>query len=299
MASFSKSTIIMKTFILVISFFASICCVAQDKLNFDSKPIDCENKWIVFPSDSNGSYNYGFVYMDTEAGLTFDFGGSFKISNDGKFLITQKEDGRTMKFRLQPNKSLVAIIPESYFTEFHISKTPDWLKAYEEDENSTDRLFIWGNTYNIWNECAKGLTYLEKVKKIDPNYKGLKTEIAFSYNCLKQYGNAITILKEAIKQKPDDAYAYKELLYSQVYNNQLPDAIKTYYKIEKDITDKTYKSENAFNILCAFYNQNNLQKFNEWINFTQVDKDSRFGPYVEKLKTDLEKINQRPAKKHN
>ncbi|KFC59425.1 hypothetical protein FEM08_17970 [Flavobacterium gilvum] len=229
--------------------------------------------------------------MDNEAGLTFDFAGSFKINSNGKFLISKKEEGSSMKFRLQPNKSLVAVIPESYFAEFSISKTPDWLKAYQEGENSINRLFIWGYTYNLWNECAKGLTYLEKVKKTDPNYKGLKTEIAFSYNCLNQPQNAIIILKEAIKETPNDAYAYKELLYAQVRNNQLPDAIKTYYKIEKDITDKTYKSENAFNILYAFYSQNNLKKFNEWVNFTQIDKDSRFGSYVEKFKKDLEKIN--------
>lgn len=281
----------MKTFISIISFFISICCAAQDKLNFNSKPIDCENKWVVFPSDSFGSYNYGFVYMDSQAGLTFDFAGSLKINSNEKFLISKNEVGSSMKFRLQPNKSLVAIIPESYFAEFDISKTPVWLKAFQEDENSTNRLFRWGSTYNAWNECAKGLTYLEKVKKIDPNYKGLKTEIAFSYNCLNQPQNAINILKEAIKQTPDDAYAYKELLYSQVHNNQLPDALKTYYKIEKDITDKTYKSENAFNILCAFYSQNNLKKFNEWINLTQIDRDDRFGPYVEKFKKDLEKLN--------
>lgn len=281
----------MKTFILIISFFISICCAAQDKLNFNSKPIDCEDKWVVFPSDSSGSYNYGFVYMDNQAGLTFDFAGSFKINSNGKFLISKNEAESSMKFRLQPNKSLVAIIPESYFVEFNISKTPDWLNAYQEGENATNRLFRWGFTYNLWNECAKGLTYLEKVKKIDPNYKGLKTEIAFSYNCLNQPQNAINILKEVIKQTPDDAYAYKELLYSQVHNNQLPDAIKTYYKIEKDIIDKTYKSENAFNILCAFYSQNNLKKFNEWINFTQIDKDNHFGPYVEKFKKDLEKMN--------
>lgn len=220
----------MKTFILIISFFTSICCVAQDKLNFDSKPIDCENKWVVFPSDSSGSYSYGFIYMDSQ-GLTLDIAGSFKINNNGKFLISKNEEGSSMKFRLQPNKSLVAIIPESFFAEFNISKTPDWLKAYQEDENSTNRLFRWAITYNAWNECSKGLTFLEKVKTIDPNYKELKTEIAFSYNCLKQYEKAIVILKEAIKQKPDDAYAHKMLLYSQVYNNQLPDAIKTYYKI--------------------------------------------------------------------
>jgi len=277
----------MKNILLTITFLTAICCVAQDKLNFNSKFIQSDDKWVAFPADSLGSYSFGFIYLDTEAGLTFDFAGSFKIDNGGKFIVKKKGNESSMKYRLEPNNTLVAIIPESHFTELQVSKFPDWLKIYKENENSINRLYRWGFTYNAWGECTKALEFLKKAEKINPDYKGLRVEIAFSYNCLNQYQNAIDILKTAIKLEPNNAYNYKELLYSQIHNKQLDDAIATYDKIEKEVTDKTYNAENAFNILGEYYRQKKIDKFNQWIAKTQIDKDKRFASYVEKLKKEL------------
>lgn len=268
---------------------SSVYCIAQDQLNFNTKFSQSEDKWVAFPADSIGSHIFGFIYIDSQAGLTFDYSGSFKIDSNGKFLLKKKETEGSVKNRLEPNKTLVAIIPESHFTELEVSKFPEWLKYYKEGENTIERLYKWGYMYNGWEECDKALVFLEKAKKINPNYKGLKVELAFSYNCLGQYQNAIDILKTAIKLEPNDAYVYKELIYSQIHNNQLNDAITTYDKIIREVTDKTYNTENAFNILGEYFRQKNLKKFNEWISKTQIDKDKRFGSYVEKLKKELDK----------
>ena len=57
-----------------------------------------------------------------------------------------------MKYRLQPNNNLVALIPESKLKELYVDKVPDWLKNYKHNENSIARLFRWGFLYNGWNE---------------------------------------------------------------------------------------------------------------------------------------------------
>lgn len=279
----------MKNFILIVSFFTTIYCTAQEKLNFNTKFTQSEDKWVAFPADSVGSHTFGFIYIDSQAGLTFDYAGSFKIDSNGKFLLKKKEIEGLVKHRLQPNNTLVAVIPESHFAELDISKFPEWLKYYKEDENTIERLYKWGYMYNGWEECNKALEFLEKANKINPNYKGLRVELGFSYNCLGQSQKAIDILKTAIKLDPNDAYTYKELLYSQIHNNQLEDAIITYDKIVKDATDKTYNTENAYNILGEYYRQKNLEKFNEWVNKTQIDKDKRFGSYVEQMRKELNK----------
>jgi len=279
----------MNKLFLIISFFTITYCVAQDKLNFNAKYTQSEDKWVAFKPDSIGSYNFGFIYIDSQAGLTFDYTGSFKINDNGKFLLKKKETEGSVKYRLEPNNTLVAFIPESHFAELEISKFPEWLKYYKEDENTIERLYKWGYMYNGWGECARALDFLEKAKKINPDYKGLRVELGFSYNCLEQFQNAIDILKVAVKLEPNDAYVYKELLYSQIHNNQLDDAIALYNKIVKEVTDKTYNSENAYNILGAYFRQKNLEKFTEWINKTQIDKDKQFGPYVEQMKKDLDK----------
>lgn len=279
----------MKNILLTIFFLSTFNCFSQEKLIFNTKFTQSEDKWVAFEADSIDSHSFGFIYIDSQAGLTFDYAGTFKIDNNGKFILKKKELEGSMKVRLKPNNRLIAIIPESHFSELKISKFPDWLKYYKKDENSIERLYKWGYMYNGWEECAKALDFLEKAYKINPDYKGLRVELGFSYNCLNQSEKAIVILKEAIKREPNDAYIYKELLYSQIHNNQLEDAIKTYEKSLKEIADKTYNSENAYNILGEYYRRKNLEKFNEWIAKTEIDRDKRFGPYVEKLKEALNK----------
>ncbi|ESU18690.1 hypothetical protein FCR2A7T_20920 [Flavobacterium cauense R2A-7] len=277
----------MKKLILFIVLFSTIYSVAQDKLNFNTKFTQSEDKWVAFSADSLGSHIFGFIYIDSEAGLTFDYSGSFKIDSNGKYLLKKKEMEGAIKHRLQPNNVLVAIIPESHFAELGVSKFPEWLKYYKEDENTIERLYKWGYMYNGWGECAKALEFLEKANKINPDYKGLRVELGFSYNCLGQSQKAISILKAALKTEPKDAYIYKELLYSQIHNDQLDDAVKTYDKVVAEIADKTYNAENAFNILGVYFRQKNIKKFNEWIKKTQIDNDKKFGPYVERLKKEL------------
>lgn len=277
----------MKKLIFILAFFITVYSAAQEKLNFNTKFTQSEDKWVAFPPDSIGSYIFGFIYIDSEAGLTFDYAGSFKIDGNGKFLLKKKETAGFVKHRLKPNRTLVAVIPDSHFTELEVSKYPEWLKYYKNDENTIEHLYKWGYMYNGWEECTKALEFLEKAKKINPDYKGLRVEIGFSYNCLGQSQKAITILKEALKLEPNDAYICKELLYSQIHNNQLDDAIATYDKIINEIADKTYNAENAFNILGEYFRQKNVEKFNAWIKKTQIDNDKQYGAYVEKLKKEL------------
>lgn len=279
----------MKNILLTIFYISTFNCFSQDKLIFNTKFVQSEDKWVAFEADSIGSHNFGFIYIDSQAGLTFDYTGTFKIDTNGKFILNKKKLESSMKVRLEPNNRLVAIIPESHFSELEISKFPEWLKYYKGNENSIERLYKWGFMYNGWGECAKALEFLEKANKINPNYKGLRVELGYSYNCLNQAEKAIIILKEAIKYEPKDAYIYKELLYSQIHNNQLKDAIETYEKNLKEVDDKTYNVENAYNILGEYFRLKNIEKFNEWITKTNIDKDKRFGPYVEKLKNALKK----------
>lgn len=279
----------MKNLLLTIFFLSTLNCFSQDKLIFNTKFVQSEDKWVAFEADSIGSHSFGFIYVDSQAGLTLDYAGTFKIDNNGKFIIKKKELDGSMKVRLQPNNRLVAIIPESHFSELGILKFPEWLKYYKENENSIERLYKWGFMYNGWGECAKALEFLEKANKINPDYKGLRVELGYSYNCLNQFEKAIIVLNEAIKHEPKDAYIYKELLYSQIHNNQLKEAIDTYEKVLKDVEDKIYNAENAYNILGEYFRQKNIVKFNEWITKTEIDKDKRFGPYVQKLKIALDK----------
>ncbi|MET0946712.1 MAG: hypothetical protein ABWY22_15010 [Flavobacterium sp.] len=276
---------IFTLFILLFVFKIS----AQNQLQFDKKFVQSEDKWVAFSPDSTGAHPYGFIYIDPQAGLTFDYEGTFKIDQTGKFIPKRREIDGQMKYRLEPNNNLVAFISESKFEELHINKTPEWLKFYKEDEGTVKRLYNWGFMYNGWNECEKGLEYLEKAQKIDPEYKGLRVELAFSYNCLKQYQKAVDVLKIALQKEPLDAYTNKELIYAETKNGNLQEAENVCRKVFKECADKTYNAENAYNVLQTYYIKKDIEKFNKW--FAEANSylmsDQKIKPLAEQMKIEL------------
>jgi len=272
---------------LIFTFLISILSYGQSNLVFDKKFVQSEDKWVAFPADSTGSYNFGFIYIDSQAGLTFDYTGSFKIDENGKFNLKKKEIEGSMKYRLEPNNVMVAFIPDTKYSELGINQIPDWLKFYKEDENTIDRQFKWGYMYNGWGECKKALEFLNKVYELNPKYEGLKVELAYSHNCLKNYDKAIDYIMESMREEPVTAYLIKELIFSQSKNGDLQDAENTFNLFDSKIPDKSYRSENAYNILQGYYNNKDLKNFNRWLKESNIQADKRFQTYIEQMITNL------------
>ena len=241
---------------------------AQTLLNFDKRFVQSEDKWVAFRPGDDSSHVYGFIYIDEQAGLTLNYEGTFKISPAGEFVPT-KLDSTNMKVRLQPNTVLVAFIPEGKFEELKIPGVPEWLKYYKTDTNSVARLYRWGYMYNSWGECAKALTYLQKAKNLDQGYKGLSVELAYSYNCLAQYDNAISVLKDALKANPSDAYTNKELIYAQIKSGQLDKASRSCKTAISICADISHNGENCYNLLHAYFVKKDNENFNSWLKDTK------------------------------
>ena len=277
-------------FILIIATLFATKLNAQTILNFNKRFVQSEDRWVAFKPDKDSSYTYGFIYIDAQAGLTLNYEGSFKVLPTGEF-VPQKLDSTNIKTRLQPNNVLVAFIPDNKFQELKISPTPDWLKYYKTDTASIERLYRWGYMYNGWDECAKALTYLEKAEKINPNFSGLAVELAFSYNCLKQYDKAELILEEEIKTNPSDAYVNKEYIYTLVKNNKIEKAVNHCETSLKTLKENQYNAENCFNILQFYYNQEDKIYFNKWYKILQKqpNENKLITKYADIMKADINK----------
>jgi tetratricopeptide (TPR) repeat protein len=223
---------------------------------------------LLFKWTKNSSYPYGFIYIDAQAGLTLNYEGSFKITQTGVF-IPKKLDRTNVKVRLQANKVLVAFVPENKFGELQISGIPEWLKFYKIDNSSVERLYHWGFLYNGWDECAKALTYLKKAQKINPKFKGLEVELAFSYNWLSQFDKAIVVLQNALETNPTDSYINKELIYAQIKSDQLDKVAESCKKAIAVCTDKSYNGENCYNLLYNYYKKKDKKNFFLWLDETK------------------------------
>ena len=277
----------MKYFIFIVALLA-IEINAQTTLNFDKRVIQCEDKWVAFSPKNDSSYLFGFIYFDEQAGLTLNLEGTFKILSNGVF-VPKKTDSTPIKIRLEPNDVLVAFIPESKFQELEITAIPEWLEIYKSDTNSIARLYRWGYLYNSWNECGKALTYLEKAENINPKHEGLAVELAFSYNCLKQYEKAEAVLAEEIRTNTEDAYVLKEYIFTLTKINKIDIAVKQFNKSIQNIKDNPYIAENCFNILQYYYKQNDKENFNEWYNELQKhpSENKSITHYADRMKKEI------------
>ncbi|WP_188051458.1 lipopolysaccharide assembly protein LapB [Flavobacterium sp. GP15] len=263
-------------YILILFTFFSINLTAQNILKFDKKNTECEDKWISYQIDKDSTYVFGFIYIDSEAGLTLNYEGKFKIDNNGKFNRIESETKNEVGFikvRLEPSKTAIAEIPQSKFKELNIDKTPSWLKSYKTDENSVNRLFRWGYMYNGWNECEKALTFLEKAEKIDSKFKGLQTELAFSYNALGKFDKAEISLKKSIAENPKECYTYKELAYTYTKLVNFEKVVETYTTMTKICTEQNFIQETAYNLAYEYFKIKDKTKFKTWK--TEAEKWSK------------------------
>jgi tetratricopeptide (TPR) repeat protein len=256
----------MKNILILLSFI-TLSINAQTILKFNKRNIQCEDKWVARQMNQDSSYTFGFNYIDAAAGLTFNYEGKFKIIQN--VFVKQQEVVPQFKVRLVPNRVAVAEIGEDRFKELGIQKFPDWLKYYKVNENSIERLYRWGYTYNGWDECAKALTFLEKAKNINPDYKGLEVELAYSYNCLGEFDKAVLALQTVLVKDSMDAYMNKELIYAQIKSNQLDIAAESCKRAMKICNDTTYNGENCYNLLYEFFLKKDRSNFTLGLNDTK------------------------------
>lgn len=152
---------------------------AQFRFDFNKRFVECEDQWVVFDQGEDSSFVFGFIYIDAQAGLTLNYEGKFWYTPEGKIKV-EKPDKGSIKYRLQNNNVKVAKLPGGLYKELTITDPPDWLHFYKTDTGSVTRLYRWGFLYNGWDQFEKALTFLERAYVIEPKFKGLEVELAFS-----------------------------------------------------------------------------------------------------------------------
>lgn len=279
--------------ILIAAFLCSLNAQAQTLLKFDKKNAQCEDQWIAYQkNEKDTSYIFGFIYIDSQAGLTFNYEGSFKIDGNGKFIPSRPLKASLMKVRLEPHKGIIAIIPKEKFAELGIEAVPDWLAPYKQGENTIERLHRWGYLYNAWNMSAKALTYLEKAYRLNPKFAGVEFELGYAYNALDQFGRAAEVLSGAIATSPKECHLYKELSYANIHLKKIDEASKIAYKGIDVCDEKPIKAEIALNIAIDYFNRKDLSNFNVWAKETRkwATKDDQFSKYLDGMESRINDV---------
>lgn len=107
------------------------------------------DKWVAIPvqdSLKNQKHLYGFIYIDFEAGFTFEVGKYFQENASGKYELQNPNDttDNSIKFRIPVQWGKVALLSDQRLKELDLPKVPDWLKNYKEDEKTSNYLRVSG-----------------------------------------------------------------------------------------------------------------------------------------------------------
>ncbi len=251
-------------------------------LEFDTHYYEAVDQWVAFPRKEASNYHYGFVYIDAQAGFTFNYESQFALDDNGLTGIP-KDSLAMIKHRLQPNTVKVAVLNEAQREALQLPEIPDWLEVYKSDDNDVAYLKSIGYHYNHVGACELALTPLLKAYDIEPQHEGLEFELAYAYNHLGRFDDAIKIITKAINNDPQNFYLFRELGFAMLYSERVEEAEKVYRASLTLAKTKAEKAEVAINMAAAFFRLQDRTKFDEWAKLvrTNTPEGSRFAQYID------------------
>jgi len=268
-------------YLFILLLLCALDAKAQNRLKFEKRFIDCENKWIAMPLDDGTKYAFGYVYLDNSAGLTFKLKGSFTIENN----VYLPKDSPEVKSRIEPTEIKVSLIPSKRFAELKVEESPKELE-YIGKSNSRDRYLKKAQTYRKW-----------KMHKLADRYETLASDNSYTYPSYdgfkfisentEQY-NETTTRKVFAGNYTD---SYKQEIFWLAKANKMRDAQLTYIDAIRYCEDEAAKADMAYNIAYQYYIMSEVKKFNIWSNEVKrwIVKDNNYVVKIEKMQAMLKK----------
>lgn len=271
----------MKKLILLLVLISNYCF--SQNLKFDKKFTDAVDKWVAFDKkETDSTYIFGFIYIDEQAGFTFDYGSRF-IQRENALEKLPNEIESSIKSRLSPNTANVHILTEDELKQLNLPNQPDWLKHYKTNENTVSYFKNIGFHYNANGASQNAIEPLLKGYKIGPHFEGLEFELAYAYNATKKHEDAIEILNKAIENDSQNFWFYRELGFAYKNLGNLEKAEEIYKKGISLSTNKNQKAEMAVNMAQSYCQTKNKQKFDEWAKIAKqyTEEGSQFDQYLD------------------
>lgn len=270
----------MKRILLIALFFANNC-FGQD-FKFETVYFDAVDKWVAFDKEGDSTYMLGFIYIDEQAGFTFDFESRFNV-NENKLEKLPRDFESSLKIRLSSKTANVHILTSEEILQLGLSSVPEWLEHYKSNQNKASYYKNIGYHYNHVGASKNAIIPLLQGYSLDPHYKGLEFELAYAYNATKKYDSAIVILTKAIENDSKNFWFFRELGYSYKNLGKL-DKAEEVYKQGISMSDlNEQKAEMAINMAQSYFQIKNKAKFEEWADIAKqyTEKGSQFDKYIE------------------
>lgn len=237
--------------------------------NFSEPFYECVDRWVALKGDdADTTPVVGFVYLDLQAGFTFNYEGRLRWNSEHKLQVINDIDNTGLKIRIPPTWAPMAPLSESQLSEANLPAAPDWLATYKKNDDPELALLITGWYYN---QASGGehlaIAPLEELWQKNPGHEGVAFELSYAYNATKQYDKAKLILTHALETDHDFSL-YRELGYACLGLDQPEEAEEAFKKgiMRTDLDEQ--RAEMATNMALYYLRTSNLEKYQEWRNTT-------------------------------
>ena len=247
--------------------FSNVKSFAQNGLNFEVEVSSCEEKWVVCESQDDSSFQFGFVFP-TIGGITFRLEGGFTVDVNGVFVLMPIEKVNK-KVPLFGGMSVVALLPESKFSELKLGKFPTWYDKETNVSGSLIEIYTKGIVHNSKGEYDMASVFLNEAFLINPDYLNLRYQLAIALNGTRAYDKAIMLIEEALKLNPTSYELYKELSYSKMKIGEITSAEEFANKGIKLCGVDGEKCQMALNIAVYYSEIKDAKKFDQWVKLAE------------------------------
>lgn len=284
----------MKNLLFLFIIFSNLVHAQTPKLSFETKFYDAENRWVLFNKKENqNTYGLGFIYLDPQAGFTFNYEGEVELKNNKFQRLPRLDTTNNIKIRLDVNTFDVYILLDGLIRQFGLPEKPEWLDAYSVNQDFIQNRVQKASFLNGAGASHKALPILQKAYEEDPHFPGLEFELGYAYNATGSFYKAVIVLNKAIENDPSNFWYYRELGFSLKHLNNLPEAEKIYRKAIELTSDKIQIAEMAINMAQSYYHAKDKVNFDAWkkVVMDNADPNSQFMAYIQYFEENWYKPN--------
>lgn len=281
----------------ILFLFISIIHIAyaqKSGLTFETKFYDAEDKWVIFDKkEKQNTYALGFIYLDPQAGYTFNYECELEYKNNKFQKVPRLDTTSNIKVRLDLNTFDVMILNDEQIKNLNLSNPPSWLEGYKVNADFIDVRVHKASMMNGAGASLKALPILQKAYQEEPHYPGLEFELGYAYNATGSFYKAVIVLNKAIENDPSNFWYYRELGFSLKHLNNLPEAEKVYKKGIELASDKSQIAEMAINMAQSYFHAKDKAKFDEWksIVVQNAEPESQYRQYINYYEENWHKPN--------
>lgn len=281
--------------LLFLFFLCYQCAYAQKtSLKFDTKFYDAEDQWVLFnKKEKQSSHAVGFIYLDQQAGFTFQYDGEVELKNNKLVRLPRLDTTNNIKYRLDANTFDVHILSAEEKKQLNLTDSPTWLANYKTNSDFIQNRVQRASYLNGVGASHKALPILQKAYEEDPHFQGLEFELGYAYNALGSFYKAVIVLNKAIENDPSNFWYYRELGFSLKHLNNLPEAEKAYRKGIELTSDKIQVAEMAINMAQSYYHAKDKVNFDAWkkVVVENSEPESQFMAYIQYFEDNWYKPN--------